>query len=66
MTIIADHVPEPEVLLRPGQVATMFGVSGETLIRWANAGRVTVVRTLGGHRRYRESEIRALLAGQPS
>jgi len=31
--------------------------------RWAKAGKLTSIRTLGGHRRYRESEVRSLLEG---
>jgi predicted site-specific integrase-resolvase len=29
--------------------------------RWARAGKITAIRTLGGHRRYKAEEIRALL-----
>lgn len=39
----------------------MFHVSPKTVARWATAGRISAVRTLGGHRRYRESEALALL-----
>ncbi|MFV0460737.1 MAG: BldC family transcriptional regulator [Actinomycetales bacterium] len=54
--------PENERLLTPGEVAEMFRVSPKTVARWASAGKITAVRTLGGHRRYRESEALALLA----
>ena len=54
---------EPEPLLMPAQVAAMFRVSPKTVTRWAKAGKLTTVRTLGGHRRYRETEVRALLNG---
>jgi molybdopterin-binding protein len=33
-----------------GQAAELLGVSGDTLRRWADAGRLTTVRTGGGHR----------------
>ena len=56
-------VPEHEDLLTPAEVAAMFRVDPKTVTRWAKAGRVSSLRTPGGHRRYRESEIRALLAG---
>ena len=52
---------EHEVLLTPAEVAAMFRVDPKTVTRWAKAGRLNAVRTLGGHRRYRESEVRALL-----
>jgi excisionase family DNA binding protein len=62
-----DHQPlTPEPLLTPAEVARLFRVDPKTVTRWAKAGRVTSVRTPGGHRRYRESEIRALLAGGQS
>ena len=43
----------------------MFRVDPKTVTRWAKAGKLTSIRTLGGHRRYRETEVRALLAGVP-
>ena len=55
--------PEAEPLLTPREVATLFRVDPKTVTRWAKAGRITSIRTLGGHRRYREAEVRALLRG---
>src|SRR3954451_6429527 len=55
---------EPEPLLTPAEVASMFRVDPKTVTRWAKAGKLSAIRTLGGHRRYRESEVRALLQGQ--
>jgi excisionase family DNA binding protein len=46
-------------------VATLFRVDPKTVTRWAQAGKLTSIRTLGGHRRYREQEVRELLAGLP-
>lgn len=57
--------PDAEPLLTPAEVATMFRVDPKTIMRWAKAGKLTSIRTLGGHRRYRETEVRALLAGIP-
>ena len=50
-------------LLTPGEVATLFRVDPKTVTRWAAAGRIKSIRTPGGHRRFRESEVRALLDG---
>lgn len=50
-----------EKMLTPGEVAAMFGVNSQTLARWARTGKVPSIKTPGGHRRYREAEIRALL-----
>jgi excisionase family DNA binding protein len=57
----APALPEPERLLTPAEVAAMFRVDPKTVTRWARDGRLTAVRTLGGHRRYLESEVLALL-----
>ena len=50
-------------LLTPGEVAALFRVDPKTVTRWAAAGRIGSIRTPGGHRRFRESEVRALLDG---
>jgi excisionase family DNA binding protein len=62
---MSARTPEAEPLLTPAEVATMFRVDPKTVTRWAKAGKLTSIRTLGGHRRYRETEVRALLAGIP-
>ena len=54
-----------ERLLTPGEVATLFRVDPKTVTRWAAAGRISSIRTPGGHRRFQETEVRALLAGEP-
>ena len=56
---------EYEKLLTPAEVGAMFRCDPKTVTRWAKAGKLESVRTLGGHRRYKESEVRALLAGVP-
>ena len=53
--------PEFTRLLTPAEVAAMFRVDPKTVTRWAKDGKLTSVRTLGGHRRYPEAEVRALL-----
>jgi excisionase family DNA binding protein len=65
MTMTA-RTTDAEPLLTPAEVATMFRVDPKTVTRWAKAGKLTSIRTLGGHRRYRESEVRALLTGIPT
>lgn len=57
---------ETESLLTPAEVAAMFRVDPKTVTRWAKAGKLSSIRTLGGHRRYRESEVRQLLTTIPS
>lgn len=51
-----------ESLLTPSEVAALFGVDTKTVSRWARAGRLTAVRTPGGHRRFLEDEVRERLA----
>ena len=53
----------PERLLTPGEVARMFRVDPKTVTRWAASGRIGSIRTPGGHRRFRELEVNALLDG---
>ena len=48
-------------LLTPSEVAALFRVDPKTVTRWAKAGKLTCIRTLGGHRRYKASEVQALL-----
>jgi excisionase family DNA binding protein len=54
---------DPDRLLTPGEVADMFRVNPKTVGRWAAEGRLESTRTPGGHRRYRESVVLALLNG---
>ena len=62
---MSARTPEAEPLLTPQEVATMFRVDPKTVTRWAKSGKLTSLRTLGGHRRYLEREVRALLSGIP-
>jgi excisionase family DNA binding protein len=59
-----DVNSEQEVLLTPAEVASLFRVDPKTVTRWAKSGKLTSIRTLGGHRRYKESEVKALLTSK--
>ena len=54
--------------LRPSEVAGLFAEAGlfkvplSTLRLWSRMGRIKSIRTAGGHRRYKDSEARALIA----
>ncbi len=41
----------------------ILGVDQSTLRRWSDRGKVPVFRTPGGHRRYREADMHAFVAG---
>jgi excisionase family DNA binding protein len=57
----AMEAHDDDTLLTPSEVAAMFRVNPKTVTRWARAGKISAVRTLGGHRRFRASEIRHFL-----
>ena len=50
-------------LLTPAEVAAMLRVDPKTVTRWARGGKLSSIRTPGGHRRYSESEVRGFLNG---
>jgi excisionase family DNA binding protein len=55
-------MPEPrDELLTSFEVAAMFAVSPKTVALWAKEGTLNPIRTLGGDRRFRESEVRRVL-----
>jgi excisionase family DNA binding protein len=49
--------PMKDELLTPAEVARIFRVDPKTVSRWAIAGKIDSVRTLGGHRRFYRSEV---------
>ena len=60
---MSANLSNPEELLTPSEVAALFRVDPKTVTRWAVAGKLSCVKTLGGHRRYLASEVNALLEG---
>lgn len=53
---------DEEALLTPSEVAAMFRVNPKTVTRWARSGKISAIRTLGGHCRFKASEIKDFLA----
>ena len=53
--------PVTERLLTPAEVAGMLRVDPRTVSRWHREGRIAGFRTPGGQRRFRESDVRALM-----
>ncbi len=58
---MTHRVVETQALLTTAEVAGLFRVDPKTVTRWANNGKLTSLRTLGGHRRFLESEVLKLL-----
>lgn len=56
-----ETTTDPDALLTPSEVAAMFRVNPKTVTRWARAGKISAIRTLGGHRRFRAAEIKRFL-----
>ena len=50
----------PSYLL-PAEAAELLSVSPKTVSRWAKEGKLPFMKTLGGHRRYPEAQIRQLI-----
>lgn len=63
---MTKRTEDGERLLTPGEVADLFRVDPKTVTRWAATGRLVSVRTPGGHRRFRETDINALLSPESS
>lgn len=55
--------PVIENMLTAGEVAAAFGVLPQTVGRWAKSGKLAFITTPGGHRRFSEAAIRALVEG---
>ena len=64
MEVKVEHMQprDDDALLTPSEVAAMFRVNPKTVTRWARAGKISAIRTLGGHRRFRASEIHQFLS----
>jgi excisionase family DNA binding protein len=58
---VTKRTDDSEQLFTPGEIADLFRVDPKTVTRWAATGRLLSVRTPGGHRRFREGDIKALL-----
>jgi len=59
-----NAAPGDEQLLTAGEVAAKFHVSPKTVGAWAAQSKIHSIRTPGGHRRFREQDVRAFLNGE--
>ena len=53
---------ETERMLRPREVAVLFKVDPKTVTRWAKTGRLSPITLPSGHRRYRATDVEALMS----
>ncbi len=60
-----SELADGDALLTPAEAARRLGVTANTVTRWSRAGKLAAVHTVGGHRRFRCSEVeRVLLAAE--
>jgi excisionase family DNA binding protein len=62
-SVVRTQIKPENRLLTPAEVAAMLRVDPKTVTRWARGGKLSSIRTPGGHRRYSESEVRGFLNG---
>jgi predicted site-specific integrase-resolvase len=51
-------------LMTPAEVSHAFGVDPRTITRWRKAGKLLVIKTPGGHRRYFRLQVDAMRQGR--
>jgi excisionase family DNA binding protein len=63
---LASAIPsfEADRWLTLGQACRLLNVDESTLRRWADAGQVRTFRTPGGHRRFADGDVRAIVNGR--
>lgn len=57
---------QAEVLLTPREAATEIGVSYATVKQWILAGKLTTIKTPGGHHRIPQSALTSLMKSKPT
>ena len=57
----SDRALELDAMLTASEVARLFRVSTKTVGRWGRSGALPLYRTVGGHHRYRLSDVQAFL-----
>jgi excisionase family DNA binding protein len=57
----AKQTADGHSLLRSHEVAQLFDVTERTVINWAASGKLSCLRTVGGHLRFRSEDVMSLL-----
>jgi diguanylate cyclase (GGDEF)-like protein/excisionase family DNA binding protein len=60
----ATEAPAPPATVTMREAAGALGISASTVRRWGEQGRLTALRTSGGHRRFLADEVRRLCAAE--
>jgi len=60
VTAVSNHAYSPDDLIPLKEAARLLGVAPDTVRVWERKGKVSAIRTLGGHRRFRRGDIEAL------
>ncbi len=60
---MTENLDDGPALLLPHEVAEKLRVDPKTVTRWAKAGKLASIRTPGGHRRYKASEVDVFAEG---
>ncbi len=63
--VYPDNAQDSGRWLTINAACKLLGVDQSTLRRWSDAGKVPVFRTPGGHRRYSEETLRAMIGEGP-
>ncbi len=58
-----NELAAADELLTPAEAARRLGVTANTVTRWSRAGKIAAVHTVGGHRRFRCSEVERVRLG---
>ena len=53
-----NRVAKPRQLMTTYEVATHFSVSPKTVRRWADTGKLSHIKTLGGHTRFHADDVK--------
>ena len=59
--MVRTQIKPDNRLLTPAEVAAMLRVDPKTVTRWARGGKLSSIRTPGGHRRYSEAEVKGFM-----
>ncbi|WP_080733910.1 MerR family transcriptional regulator [Rhodococcoides fascians] len=63
---MTDSHTYPSEVIAIGEAAEILGISVKTLRNWEAKGAISAIRSPGGQRRFRRTDVDALLSPQQS